>query len=396
MHINPGLRVLRRSPSSMQIGLDEGLVLDGLTDGDCAVIAGLRTDRDDAALVALARRHRVERARVADLLAALAPVLLPSPEGASGLRADRLTGELGQLRAVHHREAPAVLGRRGSAVVRVHGTGALATAVLTGLAAAGIGRLVHDDGPPVSAAEIGSGGVGLAQLGLERRVAVRQAVRAVAPDAAIECVLPRDGRETGRAAGSPDLVVMTAADALPASFIAAAASERAVLPVVTRERDHVVGPLVVPGVTACLRCKDRHCTDADPAWPAIRDQLAVANAGPAPATSFVPALAALAVVQALAFLDGEHRPASWSAELVLRVADGRVGRRPCRPHPACPCAWAPTPDDGQNADAPRGDGQSNPGTLVAAPADMPADRPLSDPAAASRPGQEAARTSITA
>lgn len=348
MHINPGLRVLRRGRSSMQVGLDGGLVLDGLTDGDCALIAGLRTDRDGTALADLARRHDVEHRRVAELLDALGPVLLPSPEQTGGLRADRLTGELGQLRAIHHRHAPAVLARRAAAVVRVHGTGALATAVLTGLAGAGIGRLVHDDGPPVSAAEIGAGGVGLAQLGLDRRVALRQAVRSVAPDAAIECVVAGDGRPaTGLPGGSVDLVVLTAADALPRMLLDAAAQVRAVLPVVTRERDHVVGPLVITGVTACLACEDRQRTDADPAWPSIRDQLAAAAVGPTAATSFVPATAALAVVQALAFLDGEHRPAAWSAELVLRVADGRVGRHPCRPHPACACAGVPVP--GQEA-----------------------------------------------
>ena len=31
----------------------------------------------------------------------------------------------------------------------------------------------------------------------------------------------------------------------------------------------VVGPFVVPGTTACLRCVDAHRTDADPAWPLL-------------------------------------------------------------------------------------------------------------------------------
>jgi hypothetical protein len=34
----------------------------------------------------------------------------------------------------------------------------------------------------------------------------------------------------------------------------------------------VVGPFVVPGRTACLRCLDLHRTDGDPAWPLLLEQ----------------------------------------------------------------------------------------------------------------------------
>ena len=34
----------------------------------------------------------------------------------------------------------------------------------------------------------------------------------------------------------------------------------------------LVGPLVVPGATACLRCLDLHRADADPAWPLLVEQ----------------------------------------------------------------------------------------------------------------------------
>ena len=34
----------------------------------------------------------------------------------------------------------------------------------------------------------------------------------------------------------------------------------------------LVGPLVVPGATACLRCLDLHRTDVDPAWPLLVEQ----------------------------------------------------------------------------------------------------------------------------
>ena len=39
----------------------------------------------------------------------------------------------------------------------------------------------------------------------------------------------------------------------------------------------MVGPFVVPGRTACLRCVDAHHTDADPAWPLLVRQYAAAS-----------------------------------------------------------------------------------------------------------------------
>jgi hypothetical protein len=39
-----------------------------------------------------------------------------------------------------------------------------------------------------------------------------------------------------------------------------------------------LGPLVVPGRTACLRCIDAHLTDTDPAWPLLVEQQAAAAA----------------------------------------------------------------------------------------------------------------------
>lgn len=45
------------------------------------------------------------------------------------------------------------------------------------------------------------------------------------------------------------------------------------LPVILLDQAAVVGPLVVPGRTPCLRCVDEHRMDADPAWAAVGPQL---------------------------------------------------------------------------------------------------------------------------
>ena len=45
------------------------------------------------------------------------------------------------------------------------------------------------------------------------------------------------------------------------------------LPVRVRDGTGLVGPLVIPGVTSCLRCADLHRSDRDAAWPAVAAQL---------------------------------------------------------------------------------------------------------------------------
>src|SRR5258708_24971775 len=83
----------------------------------------------------------------------------------------------------------------------------------------------------------------------------------------------------------------------------------------------VVGPLVIPGRTACLRCLDLFRTDRDPAWPLILAQLA--GRPPSPVACDAPlaaAVAAQAASQSLAFIfcaSSADAVANTSLELVL-------------------------------------------------------------------------------
>ena len=97
-----------------------------------------------------------------------------------------------------------------------------------------------------------------------------------------------------------------------------------------------VGPLVVPGVTACLRCLDAHDAEDDPRWPLLLEQAADQPAAPAD-----PVLAALAVAWAardVRTLARGGRPSTWSA-VVGVDGDGAPSRRSLRRHPCCGCAW---------------------------------------------------------
>ena len=107
----------------------------------------------------------------------------------------------------------------------------------------------------------------------------------------------------------------------------------------------VVGPFVVPGTTACLRCVDAHCTDADPAWPLLVRQYAAATARDRPdgvPEPVDPLLAALALAWAArdlaSYVDG-LRPSTWSATVTLHPGLTRLETRSWLRHPACGCSW---------------------------------------------------------
>jgi bacteriocin biosynthesis cyclodehydratase domain-containing protein len=111
------------------------------------------------------------------------------------------------------------------------------------------------------------------------------------------------------------------------------------LSVVLRDTDALVGPLVVPGRSACLRCVDRWRTDADPGWPVTREALSRGPRRPVDAAT-VHAVTGLAALQVLSHLDGAE-PAALGASLELLLPEGRVRRRGWGPHPDCGCVNLP-------------------------------------------------------
>ncbi len=100
-----------------------------------------------------------------------------------------------------------------------------------------------------------------------------------------------------------------------------------------------VGPFVLPGRTACLRCTDLTRRDADPQWPVLLDQLVRLHR---PATALPLAWAAgVAARHILAHLDGAV-PESAGATLDLDPADHQVRWRLWPRHAACGCTWSTT------------------------------------------------------
>lgn len=262
----------------------------------------------------------------------------PAPRGDVGdhpprsprpLLPERLLPDVGALVARRGDDAAAAMIARRALCVRVVGTDRLAPAIASLLAAAGIGRI---DVPLDGEARLWQampGGLGVGDEGARRGDAAAAAVRAAAPDTDIGS----QGDER-----APDLVVLTGPR--PIAEDARAQLHALVLPHLRAAVDGahaVIGPLVAPGRTSCLRCADLHRADRDPAWPLLAAQLATPTGRAEPTDVALCAVAAgLAAVQALAYLDGEQ-PAAVDGTLELELPDWRVRRRSRLPHPACEC-----------------------------------------------------------
>jgi bacteriocin biosynthesis cyclodehydratase domain-containing protein len=111
------------------------------------------------------------------------------------------------------------------------------------------------------------------------------------------------------------------------------------------EGDAVVGPFVVPGRTACLRCVDAHHAVADVRWPLLVAQQAARtsrlrdDAVPEPVD---PALAHLALAWAARDLFSHAAgriPASWSATIRLPPDLTEAEAVAWLRHPDCGCWW---------------------------------------------------------
>lgn len=95
-----------------------------------------------------------------------------------------------------------------------------------------------------------------------------------------------------------------------------------------------VGPLVVPGRTACLRCADLATAESDPTWP---ERLAVRIGRRVRPSAPVLAWVAATVVQQAFAWDVHGAPDTLGTVLELDSADGRLRTRRWPVHPDCGC-----------------------------------------------------------
>ena len=332
--LKPGLLAVWRNRDTVQIGVDprRAIALTGMR-GAAVLLGLLDGSRDLAQLLAAAGEFGIS-AEVADRIITLLAVggaLYDFPGSAfrtmpHGLRT-RLAPELATA-ALAHGDGDGgarILARRQGACVRVEGLSRIGLCVASMLAASGIGMVISTGRPP------GSGPDPAPPLLMGPSPPSGSPPPAGSP--------PPIGRSVPAGTSyRPDLVILadTYRRELPEALkrdnvphLAAAASEAI----------GVVGPLVLPGDTACLRCLELTRAECDPAWPLILAQLSRGGAEP-PAcdTVLAAAVAAQAAAQTLAFVD---RPASASAvtngTLELVLPDWQWRRRTWEPHDRCGC-----------------------------------------------------------
>ena len=335
--LSPAARRLWRDGETLQLGWAPGraVVLAGVDAVVRAVLGLLDGTRDRAAVVRAAGDQGCPPPVTEAVLSLLdgagllddAPRAGPAAPVDRGER-DRLAPDLVSLSLAGPGRTQATARRRREARVVVEGAGRVGAPVALLLAAAGVGAVdVVDDGL-TRPEDCGVGGLGPEAVGRRRGDAARDLLAATAPSVRTAPLV------------LPDLVVLAPAAGLPVPE-----PPRLVpyLPAEVRETVGVVGPLVRPGVSACLHCLDLTRTDSDPGWPAIAAQLDAVHPAVAPCDGVLAvAVAAQAAAQALAVVDGTGVPAALGGTLELALPDWRWRRRSWQVHPACACAWQDT------------------------------------------------------
>jgi bacteriocin biosynthesis cyclodehydratase domain-containing protein len=327
--LKPGLLPVWRDRDTLQIGIDSrrAVALTGMA-GVASVIGLLDGSRDRAQVIRAAGDQGIPADVVERVLALLAAAGALDDFPAGTLRVlptpvrTRLAAEMATA-SLAHRDGDGgarTLARRMAAQVRVHGGGRVAGGICGLLMAAGVGRVLPDEGAagaePAKRPEPATGTDPVSETRRAAAAAARAARPGTRPDLAVLV-----GRH------SLDLRAALMCEQIP--HLAASADEAI----------GVVGPLVIPGRTACLRCLDLTRSDRDPAWPLILAQLNGRQPDPPACDApLAAAVAAQAAAQALAFIDRDAPAGAVTDGTLELVLPGWQWRRRTWPrHNGCSC-----------------------------------------------------------
>ena len=305
--LRPQIPVLQRAEGEVQVGID------------CDTALIFSEPKLLPVLLALDGAHHVRDIRNAG--------------AAAGLRADEVDQVLGilddacmLLEGGRSFKTHAALGRQS---VRLIGAGPLGAAVARLLAQSRIGRLwLIDTEPSREEVRRPPGGPG------------RSRAEALRADLADEFDMPvTTAKHWSRPSPAEIDLTIIVSDAAETDRLIADDLVRLDQPhLVLRPAGDLVtvGPLVIPGRTACLRCTDLTRRDADTAWPALLDQLTRLRL-PIP-VALGSWAASMAATQALAFLRG-RTPEACGSTLELSEHDLVTRWRTWLAHPGCGCYW---------------------------------------------------------
>jgi hypothetical protein len=332
--VHPALARVWRDTATVQIGLDpaRALVLSGLNVAETNLLRGLDGRHDYATLRARAIEAGGDASvadRLLDLLHEAGVVIDGDDLPAGDPRTDPLAPDrasVGLLTGAPDGGAQA-MAARCEQWVEVRGAGRIGTSVARLLDAAGVGRITVVDAATTTSHDVCPGGLDRRHVGHPRGSESQRLVR--------------QRTEPATEPASPALIVIAPPPgtvASPAAALLSAGVPHLLAKVV--EVTGMVGPLVLPGRSACLRCLDLHRTDRDPAWPRIVAQASQLRPAVAACDVTLAAqVAALTAQQALAHLDG-FTAATVDGTIEIVLPYGLPRRRSWQPHPACGCQWS--------------------------------------------------------
>jgi bacteriocin biosynthesis cyclodehydratase domain-containing protein len=271
----------------------------------------------------------------------------PQLEPEDAQRFDRQLLYLRQ-RAVHPETGPALQRRLRAARVVVLGCGGLGTWTAWSLATIGVGELVLVDPDTVDLSNLNRQILfGVDDIGRGKAVVASRRLKAFDPRLVARAVTdsvegPRDVAALARGA---DLVVACADS--PAydigRWINDGCNDAGVPHISAGQMPPIarVGPFVVPGETACVRCLELSVRRDN----RLAGELeAKRKADPTPSATLGPVcglIAAMIGADALHWLTGLGRPASWGTALTIDIRTLTVGREPVAPHRECGCCAQP-------------------------------------------------------
>ncbi len=337
-----GLLPVWRDRDTLQLGVDprRAVAIGGLGK-TAAVISLLDGSRDRAGVIATAGVYGIGEEAASEVLAVLAAagVLDDFPARLRACLPDELRARLApelataSLAYADGDGGARTLARRNAAFVRIHGAGRTGASLASFLAASGVGHVACADPGEAEPGDLAPAGLIRADLGQPREDGAARAVGRAAPE-----VRTRDEGAV------PDLVILTG-PVLPDLTEGLLRDRVPHLAVWAGEAIGVVGPLVRPRRSACLRCVEMRKADGDPAWPKILAQATFARAQPAACDTVLAAMTAtVAAAQALAFIDragpdlvSPVLPATVNGTLEVVLPDWQWRRRTWPPHPACAC-----------------------------------------------------------
>ena len=301
MEVRDGWRLLWRGVDAVQVGVDPpgAVILEGLTARERDFLLSL----GDGPLPPPSDGHARAVIDLLRCMGVLADDATESPDGPDGHEGaapctvddDDPRAEAAALSRQGLDPGP-VLRRRRGRTVTIDGLGTIGALVARGLAEAGLARLhLRADARVLASPR---------PRHLERVLADEEnhlAARLRRHHPGLEVTLRGPAWVEPPPADLTILVRPWSVDLARAGRLTG--TDNAHLAVVVGDLGVEVGPLVVPGRTACLRCVALERTRLDPAWPALATQLGAAPAPPPPWAVSRQA-AGLAVHAALAHLDG--------------------------------------------------------------------------------------------